>query len=197
MTAVEPAARMALSRSLVETKAAEYADEEPLYAVEAEQIESLPGAFASGEYGWRDAEWVVQWYYRRSLGAYPDDRRRAREAAYAENDFEAVREAIATARAADEPAAALEALLDLEGVDVGVASAFLLFSDPSSYGVVGPREWRALRGADELDEPVPDPLTVRDYTRYLGVCRRLAERCDCDQWTLYRALWRLGDEVDG
>jgi hypothetical protein len=39
-------------------------------------------------------------------------------------------------------------------------------------------------------------VDVADYERYLGVVRGVAERCDCDLWTVYRALWRLGGERD-
>ena len=186
---------MPLSRSAVDELAAEYADEEPLYPVEVEGVESLPGALADGAYGWRDVEWVVQWYHRRSLGATPNDRRRAREAAFDENAFEAVRDAVAAALDAEGPVAALAPLVDLAGVDVGVASAFLFFGDPSRYAPVGDREWAALRAAGELDAPVPETVDAEDYARYLAACRAVAERCGCDLWTLYRALWRLGDEA--
>ncbi|WP_202946612.1 hypothetical protein [Halalkalicoccus jeotgali] len=60
---------MTLTRSTIEEKVAEYEREEPFYPVEQEGIETYPAAFAAGEFGFRDAEWVVQWYYRRYLGA--------------------------------------------------------------------------------------------------------------------------------
>ena len=75
---------MELTGSLVEEKADEYRDVEPLYSVETEHVEMLRGTFASGEYGWRDAEWVVQWYFRRYLGAYPDPPSRAAYLTYQE-----------------------------------------------------------------------------------------------------------------
>jgi len=184
---------MELTRSAVEDAAAEYRRQEPLYAVEREQIELLPGAFEAGEYGWRDAEWVVRWYYRRHLGAYPDRRRREREARFDDNDFEAVRAAIGDAVAASDAAAGIERLTALSGVDVPVASAFLLYVDPGSYLVVGEREWGLLREAGELADPYPDPPTVGEYGTYLDACRALADRFECDLWTLYRAIWRLGE----
>jgi hypothetical protein len=188
---------MELTGSLVASKAEEYAEEEPLYAVEAEQIDGLPDALAAGEFGWRDAEWVVQWYYRRSLGAFPNDRRRAREDAYGANGYEAVRAAIRAASVAGPAVEQLEALTALAGVDVPVASAFLMFLDPERNIVVGDREWAVLQRAGELDEPVPEPITTADYEAYLGVCRALGDRFDCSMWTLYRALWRLWkDELE-
>lgn len=182
---------MALTRDLVEAKAEEYAAEEPLYAVEVEQIETLSDAVVAGDYGWRDAEWVVQWYYRRYLGAFPDRRRRGLEAAYAENDFEAVRDALEAARSADEPLEAVAPLTGLSGVGVSVASAFLMFLDPESYIVVGEREWSALLDAGETDDPFPEPVAVSDYVGYLETCRAIGERVDCSMWRLYMALWRL------
>lgn len=182
---------MELTRSLVAEAARAYADEEPLYAVEAEQVETLPGAFAAGNFGWRDAAWIVRWYFRRYLGDYPDERRRAVEEAFGENDFETIRSVVDDVLAADETTGKLDRLTDLSGVDVPVASAFLQFLDPDAYLVVGDREWAVLRAAGELSEPYPDSLTIDQYGTYLETARSAAERLDCDLWTLYRALWRL------
>jgi hypothetical protein len=186
---------MELTSSVVASKAREYREREPLYAVEAEQVETLPAAFAAGEYGRRDAAWVVRWYYRRFLGAYPDADRRAAEDRFGSNDFEAVRDAIADAVDATDAAAGIVSLADLEAVDVAVAAGFLMFLDPDEYVVVGPRVWATLREAGELDAAYPDPPSVREYERYLERCRILADRFDCDLWTLYRALWRLSDRT--
>jgi hypothetical protein len=97
-----------LTRSTVEAKAEEYREREPLYPVEAEQVETLPAAFAAGEFGWRDAAWVVRWYYRRYLGAYPDADRRAAEEAFGENDFETVKRVLVDAAGATDSASAVE-----------------------------------------------------------------------------------------
>lgn len=182
---------MELSRDLVERLAAEYAEEEPLHAVEAEQIEGLPGAFASGDYGRRDAEWPVRWHFRRYLGDYPDADRRAREEAYAQNDFEAVRDAIAGAVDADGLAEAVGSLTELSGVDVPVASAFLQFVDPDRFVVLGPLEWSALVEAGELGRPYPEAPDAEDYEAYLGACRAVAEGTGCTLVSVQRALWRL------
>lgn len=182
---------MEFTRSVVREKAEEYRKEEPLYAVEAEQVETLPGAFAAGEFGWRDAEWVVRWYYRRFLGAFPDEERRRVEERFEENDFDAVRRAIGSAVTADGVDVKLASLTDLAGVDVPVGSAFLFFVDPGAFVVVGEREWGVLHDAGELADPYPGSPSVTDYRAYLDTCRTLGETFDCDMWTLYRALWRL------
>ncbi|MFP8954742.1 hypothetical protein ACLI4Z_17520 [Natrialbaceae archaeon A-arb3/5] len=186
---------MDLTRSLVVTSAREYRDAHPLYPVEQEAIETLPAAFASGEYGRRDAAWVVRWHYRRFLGEYPDEQRRAAEARFWDTEFDAVRAAIADAVRAtksNDAAEAMDRLTELKGVDVPVAAAFCMFIDPDEFVAVGPREWTALRTADELDRPYPDPPSRSAYETYLERCRSVAERVDCDCWPLYRALWRLG-----
>ncbi len=183
---------MKLTREVVDERAAEYADREPLYVVEQEAIETLGDALAAGEYGWRDVEWIVRWYYRRSLGAIPDAERRVAEERFRQNEFGVVREAIEGVCAASDDDSRIERLTALSGVDVPGASAFLLFFDPDRYAVVGRREWTVLWEAGELSDPYPDPLPTTSYEEYLGCCRALGDRFDCDMWTLYRALWRLG-----
>lgn len=185
---------MALSPETVASLASEYQETQPLAAVEAEHLEMLPETFDGGEYGWREAEWVVQWYFRRYLGAYPDAERRTVEDAYGENDYEEVRRAITNAVEAPETAEKLDHLTTLRGVDVPVGSAFLQFIDPDEYVVVGPREWDSLRTTGDLDGEYPDPPTIRAYERYIETCRTVADRCDCSLWNLYRALWMLGVE---
>jgi hypothetical protein len=185
---------MPLTRSTIEEQAAEYAEEEPLHAVEEEAIETYPRAFAAGEFGRRDAEWVVQWHYRRFLGAIPDRERREREGRFAGNERAAVREAVAAAADADDLDERVERLTRLEGVDVAVASAFLQFIDPERYVAVDGRTWGALHEAGELDDPYPGSPSVEEYREFLAACRRVADETGVDLWTLYRALWRLGRE---
>lgn len=185
---------MTLSTATVDEAVDDYPSVQPLDAVEAEHVELLPETFADGDYGWRTAEWVVQWYYRRFLGAYPDEDRRAGEEAYDRNGYEAVHGALDAVLAADETAAKLDALTDLDGVDLPVATAFLAFTHPDRYVVVGEREWSVLRRGDELDDEYPAPPTPADYERYLAACRTVADRCDRPLWDVYRALWVLGAE---
>jgi len=187
---------MELTSSLVEERAREYRETEMLYDTEQEHLEDLPEAFAEGDYGWRDAEWVVQWYFRRYLGAYPDADRRAVESAYGENDFEDVRDVVSAVARAEDGGERVRLLTTLDGVDVRVASAFLQFVSPERYLVVGDREWAVLRAADELEDPYPDPPSVADYLAYLETCRDVADRCDCNLRTLRMALWRLWNELD-
>ncbi len=185
---------MELTAERIAEKRGEYPAAQPLSTVEEEHREMLPETFASGDYGWRDAEWVVQWYYRRFLGAYPDSERRRVEETYGTNSFEDVRAAIAGAVGAEAMADKLESLTALEGIDVPVGSAFLQFIAPDRYIVVSGREWEVLRRTGEIGDDYPDPPTVPDYERYLETTRTLASRRDCDLWGLYRALWVLGTD---
>jgi hypothetical protein len=183
---------MALTAEDVTAAADRYESTQPLAAVEAEHREFLPDLLASGEFGWRDPEWVVQWFYRRHLGTYPDRERREREAAYGENDYEAVQTALTTAAETDDSTEKLDALTALSGVDVPVASAFLAFLHPDRYLVCSEREWRALHAHGELDRSYPAPPTAGEYEDYIAVARAVAERCDCSLPTLARACWVLG-----
>lgn len=183
---------MALTAAVVADAVEEYRAVQPLAAVEDEHLDLLPDTFEAGDYGWRDAEWVVQWYYRRYLGAYPDAERRAAETAYGENTFEEIRAAIDGAVDAADAEAKLRHLTALEGVGVPVGSAFLQFIQPDEYVVVGERTWSVLQDAGELEDSYPDPPSVPDYDRFLAASRAVSEQCGCSLWDLYRAAWVLG-----
>ena len=181
---------MDLTASLLRENAREYERREPLYAIEQDNIETLPAAFADGSFTWKDAEWVVWWYYRRFLGEFPHGERRAVEETFAGNDFETVRDVIETVHGTENADGKIRQLRTLAGVDVPIASAFLLFMYPERYVVVGEREWGVLSSAGELGA-YPDSPSIAEYVDYLGTCRDVADRFDLGLWALYRALWRL------
>lgn len=68
-----------------------YRDSAPFYPVEEEAIGSLSKAFREGEYGKRDVEWVVRWYFRRRVEAIDQPERRAIESAVADADRKELR----------------------------------------------------------------------------------------------------------
>lgn len=185
---------MDLTADTIDALAGEYREREPFYPVEREGQETLPRVLRSGEFGRRDAEWIVRWYFRRHLDGQSHAERRAIEERFADNPFGDVLEAI-TGAAADalegDLEAAIERLTTLDGVDVSVASAFLAFIDPDSYVVCGEREWIALCEVGRLDRPYPDPPTTDEYRDYLSACLSIAEETGRDPWTVQRALWRL------
>jgi hypothetical protein len=204
-----------LTAETIAERSAAYRAAEPIYAVEQEQRETLPDAFRAGEFGRRDAEWVVRWYFRRHLGAYPDRERRAVEERFESNPFDDVIAAITTATeyvgddeggdaerntggrgGADDVANAIAELTALDGVDVGVASAFLAFLAPESYPVVSEREWAVLRDHGALAESYPDPPDAEAYRRYRSACLEIAASTGHDIPSVTHALWRLGPDRD-
>ncbi|ELZ53867.1 hypothetical protein DJ71_09865 [Halorubrum sp. E3] len=194
---------MDLSESTVRDRARAYAAAEPLYDVERQHVETVAKTFAGDEYGRRDAQWIVRWYFRRYLGEYPDRERREREEAFRDNEFDDVIDAIdgavdAVGVNSDDSAnvaAALDALTALDGVDVAVASGFLQFLAPSRFVAIDRRTWTVLAAAGELDDPYPDPPSAADYRRFDDACRAVTDRTGVDAWTLYRALWRSFEEL--
>jgi hypothetical protein len=85
---------------------------------------------------------------------------------------------------------AVEALLELRGVDLAIASAILAAIDPERYNVLDFRTLEALGHARH---------DVEFYAEYVAFCRRLAERGlvkpqtdlpgDTPLHALERALW--------
>lgn len=185
---------MVLTASVVAERAREYERAEPLYVVERDNRETFPTAFREGSFTWKDTEWIVWWYYRRYLGAFPDAERRSVEDAFRENEFETVEEAVKRVVETDDLRERVSALTSLDGVGVPIASAFLFYIFPEEYLVVGEREWGVLHAVDELDAPYPDPPSIAEYETYVGAAREVRDRVAVDFPTLYRALWRLGGE---
>lgn len=186
---------MPLDRSTLIEQARVYEQVEPLYTVEAEQLETLPTALERGEFGWRDVVWIYRWYFRRHLGERPDSIRRQRESTFEENQFEAVKRAIELVTRTERLDDALAALIELRGVDLPAATAFLFFIDPHRYMVLGEREWTSLYEGTELGDPYPTEPTVASYRQYLKIIQSIADRTGCGHWTIYRALWRLSTET--
>ncbi|WP_254809470.1 hypothetical protein [Natronosalvus amylolyticus] len=193
----------ALTTAELEDAVIEYERQEPFATVEAERLESMPEAFADGSYNWKDVEWVVRWFgrRRRTSAVHPA------EEAFRTNDWGDVQDAIgATLEAMEhtddaeripppqtEIEQALEALADLEGFDVPVASALLFYADPDRYLVVDDRLWEALvsAGALEAVSSTPDPFDAVSYHQYLEACHELRTEHDITMVGLYRALWRI------
>lgn len=184
---------MALTIACVERLADDYRRREPLHAVEAERMAGLPRAFSRGEFGRRDVQWVVWWYHRRDLATPHDADRRAAEAAFDDNAFTEVRAAIEAVTASEDDRHRLERLLDLRGVDVPVATAILMYVDPTAYLVLDRRAWPVLAAEIGLPSDYPSSPTVEDALAYLAAAREGAAELGVDLPDLYRALRRLGD----
>ncbi|EMA63718.1 hypothetical protein [Halorubrum lipolyticum] len=192
-----------------------YRESAPFHPVEAEAIESLPAAFRAGEYGKRDVEWVVRWYFRRAVTDIDHGERRAAEEAVSDAEPRELRgamwDAIDALDGAESEAVAdstpphhraFDALTQIPGVDVAVASALLWFLVPDEQFVVGEREWAVVAALTDdahlgaaLDGPYPEPMTVDAYDRYLDAVRALADRLGVDGWHLYMVLRNVHAEA--
>lgn len=169
-------------------RAAEYGDREAFAVVENERLETMPEAFRNGTYLWKDCEWIVRWYSRRSL----DGHLNPAEETFRQNRMERVEVAIELAVEAKRTIDKLDALLTLEGIDVPIASAFLQFMDPKAYAAISNPCWRALVDADILSGAYPEIVGLKDYDRFLGACRELAGDAEMPVFAVGRALWRIG-----
>ncbi|ESS12692.1 MAG: hypothetical protein A07HR60_00391 [uncultured archaeon A07HR60] len=187
---------MELSPDVVRDEAESYPNRQPMFSMEQEHRSMLPNLLGDGDFGWRDAEWVVQWHFRRHLGAYPDRSRRDAENAYGDNDYEAVADALAAARTTDDLEEKFTALTQLRGVGGELASAFLHYLHPEEFLVVSGREWSVLEAAGRVERSYPDSLTIDEYSQYLEACRTLATTAGCELRTVYQAVWMLSTDYE-
>ena len=187
---------MELSPDVVRDEAEKYPNRQPMFSVEKEHRSMLPNLLGDDDFGWRDAEWVVQWYFRRHLGAYPEKSRRDAESAYGDNDYEAVADALAAALNTENLEEKLPALTRLRGVGIELGSAFLHYLHPQEFLVVSGREWSVLKAADRLEQSYPDSLTIDEYSQYLEACRTVATTADCELRTVYQAVWMLSTDYE-
>lgn len=174
---------MGLDRELIVSKADEYmeiASDERYQEEEPRQLERLPEAFENGTWTWDDLEWIVRWKTHRSIGYFRrNNRDRVSEV------IEEVVETSSTRRKVD-------SLGELSGIQVKMASAFLLFMDPDEYTVMDSRAGRVLTNEGYLSSTVSASPSIDEYIQYLRVCQELADRFDVDLRSLDRALWVLG-----
>lgn len=173
---------MNLGQRLLEQQEPAYAEEEDSYREEIERLDTFPTSFEDGSWTIEDVEWIVQWKSSRSTGYF------------ARNDPPDITDAIGRALEADSIQKKVDILTELDGVQVRMASAFLLFMDPERYTVLDWRAWEVLYEAGYLPDEMPDDPEVEDYLVYLGACWALANEYDVSLRTLDMALWALGGE---
>lgn len=150
---------------------------------EERQLELLPVAFAEGSWTWGDLEWIVGWKSKRTLPDFKD------------NDQDLAEDTVRRALERRSVRQKVDTLQDnLDGVGVPVASALLLFMDPTAYTVIDEKAGGALRDGGHVDAKLSETPTVDEYLTYLGVCHALANEVDVELRTLDRALWVMGGE---
>lgn len=175
---------MELTAETIREKAREY-EQTDLFEEERERLATLPDAFAAGEWTWDDVEWIVRWKSSRSIGYF----RR--------NDWETVEYSLEKVQRASRISWQVNLLTHLEGVSVKMATAILLFTDPRRHTVLDWRAWSVLHEAGYLPYRIGNDATTEDYLVYLGACWSLAAEFDVGLRELDRALWVLGEELDG
>lgn len=173
---------MTLSQQLLEEQEVAYEAEEGRYAEEMERIETLPSAFTEGSWSIEDMKWIVRWKSSRSIGYFE------------RNDREDVTQHVNDALAADSVSEKVDILSELDGVQVRMASAILLFVNPDRFTVLDWRAWDVLHENGYLPDEMPDDPTVEDYLLYLGACWAIANEYDVSLRTLDMALWALGGD---
>ena len=173
---------MSLTRLLLEEQEVAYESEEDQYAEEIERLETLPSAFDEGTWSIEDMKWIVRWKSSRSIGYFE------------RNDPVEVQEQVSKAIEVNSVTEKVGILTELDGVQVRMASAILLFVNPDRFTVLDWRAWDVLHENGYLPDEIPDDPTVEDYLLYLGACWAIANEYDVSLRTLDMALWALGGD---
>ena len=175
---------MDLTGRLVREKARAYPDEVDSYETEAEMLDILPVAFEEGTWQWDDLEDIIHWKSGRFGGANVETLN--------ENPKREVEDTINEVVETNSAVQKVKRLRSLDGVQVRMASALLLFMNPTAYTVLDVNAWETLQDSGNLYAELPTDPDADDYLRYLGVCHTLANDLGVDLRTLDRALWILG-----
>jgi hypothetical protein len=83
----------------------------------------------------------------------------------------------------------MQALIELSGVGIPVASTLLHFAFPRLYPIL---DWRAL---ESLGQPGRSTYSVGFWLTYLEACRRIARENHVQLRTLDKALWQYSREA--
>lgn len=174
---------MALSRELIIEQAKRYeqvvSDEH--YHEEEKQLKRLPTVFTNHSWKWNDLEWIVRWKTPRSIGYFN------------RNDPDTVDEVLERVLETSSTRRKIRLLMELSGIRVKMASAFLLFMNPEEYTVIDWRAANVLTDEGILNRTISDDASIDEYMEYLRACRSKAEQLDVSLRELDRALWVLGE----
>src|SRR6185436_5539613 len=86
----------------------------------------------------------------------------------------------------------LEALLQLEGVSVAMASAVLMLLDPKRYGVIDIRVWQFLYATGAVSENEKGVhFSLKNWLQFLAILRRLSTRLHVTARGIERTLFNL------
>ena len=88
----------------------------------------------------------------------------------------------------------IEVLTKLKGVGIPVASAILMLTDPSNYGVIDRRAWEVLSlYSDELVKSKKS-FSSKDWVTYLKILRELAQEFEVIPRDIERTLYLYHEE---
>jgi thermostable 8-oxoguanine DNA glycosylase len=90
---------------------------------------------------------------------------------------------------ADSPVAKVEALLQVHGIGLPIASAILSICYPDEFTVLDYRAWESLQQLGVAALPGRFPDNTSTYLQYCQVCQGLARRMGLSLRDLDRALW--------
>ena len=82
----------------------------------------------------------------------------------------------------------IEILTLLNGVQIRMASAILMFCFPEQYTVMDYRAWDSLKAFDKIDEEITD--TFECWQKYTVICREIATQNGVSLRKLDKALWQ-------
>ena len=97
---------------------------------------------------------------------------------------------------ASTPSEKVEALLQVWGIGLALASAILTVCYPEEFTVLDYRAWETLREEAIDDLPERYPQEVEEYLQYCRACQRLAVERSLSLRDLDRALWAKSWEDD-
>jgi hypothetical protein len=106
------------------------------------------------------------------------------------NNHHRLRAATSAALATRSEQGRLEALLQLKGVSVPMASAILMLLDPMRYGVIDIRVWQLLYDVGAVSEnPRGTAFSLENWLQFLAILRRLSSRFHVNARDIERTLF--------
>jgi hypothetical protein len=96
----------------------------------------------------------------------------------------------------DQPQAQVDALLQVRGIGLAMASAILTVCYPETFTVLDYRAWETLQRASVDGLPENYPQSPEAYLLYCRACKELADRMGLSLRDLDRALWAKNWEDD-
>ena len=105
------------------------------------------------------------------------------------NDEQYVKEVTQVSLSTKNEKLKIEILTMLNGVQIRMASAILLFCFPEQYTVMDYRAWDSLKALDKINGEIGD--TFECWQKYNEICREIAKQNGVSLRKLDKALWQF------